>query len=96
MPFNTLHPPLLPSLHDLLQKPRHGRSRFRPPEVGYHRRRQRILGLEQRRVPRSLRFVERPDPFAGRSARSFGEAELELPNRRRCGIRGSKLYLFPE
>lgn len=95
MPFNTFHPLSFHPIHDLQQKPYHG-SRFRPPEVGCHRRRQWILGLERRRVLRPLRFVECSDPLARCSARSFGEAELELPNSRRCSIRGSKLHMFPE
>jgi len=54
MLFDNLHPHSFHPLHDLPKTPHHGRSRFRPPEVGCHRRRQRILGFEQRKVPRSL------------------------------------------
>jgi len=98
MPLDNLHPSLLsPSPpQPPTNTAHHGRSGFRPQQVGHLRCRQRVLGLLQRRGRWPLRFVECPDPFAGCSTCCFGKAEFKLPNRHRCSVRGSKLHLFQE
>ena len=76
MRHDDFHPLSFYPLHDYPQKPR---TRLR--SVDYLNCRQRLLGLEQRRVPRPSRFVEHPDPFPRCSARRFLGAELEPPDR---------------
>lgn len=84
-------------IHDSLRQTTHyGRFRLRPPRVGYHCCRQRILGLGYRSVHQPLRLVERTHPFARCPARCSRTAEFELSIRRRCSFWRSELHLLPE